>query len=43
MCNRNRDVRKRQIIPHSSAMLLSKRRDNLVSFYWYFILNYDIF
>ncbi|XP_068462622.1 uncharacterized protein [Phaseolus vulgaris] len=30
MCNRNRDIRKRQIIPHTGgAMSLSRRRNNL--------------
>jgi len=34
LCNRNKYIRKKQIIPHTiGAMSLSRRRDHLVIFY----------
>ena len=43
MCNRNRDIRKRQIISHiGGAMSLSKRRNNLVFVGLYCALYFNI-
>ena len=43
MCNRHRDIRKRQVIPHTGgAMSLSRRRNNLVFVYLYCALYFNI-
>ena len=43
MCNINKDIRKRQIIPHTGGpMSLSRRKHNLV-FYTYIMLSFLIY